>query len=134
MSKDLRGVLSTVESSFADHMEMSKQLEGFSRSLESFKQSTNFRMNLYQSKEYKQVSEFFKKYNQQNSSAPEELWGLQKVIERQQAEIKELKKTIEINPLAAERHAKCLKLEAQIKLFNSIFDQNGSLKIDSFMS
>lgn len=79
-----------------------------SSDLNSFKKSLNFRLNLAKSKEEILLREHFRQFNAAEMDIPAEVANLKELIELKDQEIESLKQQVELNPIAAERHARVL--------------------------
>ena len=86
-----------------------------SRDMESFKKSFNFRLNLEKSRVQLLRKEHFAKFDAANVDIPAEVKELRELLDSQDAEIKELRSLVDNNPNLAERHARVLQLENQLK-------------------
>ena len=88
--------------------ELSATLNRTSSDLNSFKKSLNFRLNLAKSKEEILLREHFRHFNAAEMDLPAEVANLKEMIELKDQEIESLKQQVELNPIAAERHARVL--------------------------
>ena len=83
--------------------------------MERFKTSFNFRLNLEKSRVQLLRKEHFVKFDAANVEIPAEVGALKELLASQDTEIKDLRALVENNPILAERHAKVLQLENQLK-------------------
>ena len=96
--------------------ELNSSLGKATSDLESFKKSLNFRLNLAKSKETMLLKDHFKRFDAANIEMPEEVRHLKELLELRDREIEDLRQQVESNPILAERHARVLQLENQLKL------------------
>ena len=85
-----------------ENQELRSTFAKTSAALDSFKGTTNFRLNLFQSKEAKQINDFFTKYlspSNQDELVVAELGPMKALVAKLREEITILKKQVDSNPL-----------------------------------
>lgn len=137
VQKEVNDMVVSIKEQVQENQELKTTFEKTQREIEGFKKSTNFRLNLYQSKEQKQITEFFSKFlNSSNSDAllVAELGPMKDLISKLREENAILKKQVEMNPLALEKHTEVIALRTQVKNLESAFDPDGHLKSSSMLA
>ena len=124
VQKELNSIIVNIKDQTSENCELRSTFEKSQKDIESFKKTTNFRMNLFQSKEAKQINDFFTKYlnPETESLMVKELKPLKDLLAKIREENSILKKQLELNPVAVEKGAKVMELQKRLDHYEQQFD------------
>lgn len=138
VQKELSSVATNIKEQTNENIELKSTFESAQREMDSFKKSTNFRLNLFQSKESKQINDFFAKFLSPSSGTDSlvisELTPLKDLLNKIREENNILKRQLEANPVALEKHAKMIELQFKLSALENQLDPNGNLKPSSLLA
>jgi hypothetical protein len=110
--------VTNIKEQVCENQELKSTFESAQKEMESFKKSTNFRLNLFQSKENKQINDFFTKFMSPSANTDSlvisELAPMKELLVKLREENSLLKKQLEANPVALEKHAKMIELQTKL--------------------
>ena len=117
-----------------ENSELKQTFDKAQKEASSFRSSSQFRLNLYSSKEQKQIEQFFSKYLSsgcQDQLLVSELGPMKMLIDKLTQENGDLLKQIERNPVAIQHLAKVTELQGKLDSFTKQLDPQGNLQPSS---